>query len=105
MWISALKPTMNHYVELMEELYDTECLDEECTQFDVEVEVNKEGQTEVVRMVKHSATFSEKRTEVTVDDHYFSEPGSKYFLHIKAIGKIGRFIIVEEENNFSIEEE
>jgi hypothetical protein len=96
-WIANTKPTMDNFVTLMEERYNIECMDIECTSFNFELTEN--GQKKSILMLTHSGTTSNKTTSFSIEKNYFSEPGSKYFLRLKVKGALGKFTIVEESEN------
>lgn len=81
----------------MEERYTIECHNSECSSFNIEVTEN--GINESVLMLAHSGVFSTKPTSITIDNYYFSEPGSKYQLRIKVKGTMGKLKILEETTN------
>lgn len=81
----------------MEREYDVNCLDQECHSFEVEVPSDKHGET--INFLRHSGKLDKTSTSLIIDNYYFSEPSSMYYLHINVEGKLGKFNVIEEEDN------
>lgn len=47
-------------------------------------------------------TTSTKPTSISIDNYYFSEPGSKYQLRIKVKGTMGKLKILDETINIMV---
>jgi hypothetical protein len=96
-WMISTKPTMADFKEYMEDRYDITCKDVQCVSFNYEITHNEKK--ERVLMLSHSGATSETSTSIEIENYYFSEPGSKYTLHIRVKGVFGEYEVLEEEGN------
>lgn len=92
------RPTDEDFVIFMEEKYDIKCNESSCTSFNITVMEN--GEEHEILMVAHSGRGSTRAMTYTLENNYFSEPTSKYYLRLTVKGFLGEFKVIEESKNF-----